>query len=477
MLILEHIHNHSKLHPTKMAITSYDGSLTYEELWNYIELTASYAKRYNLKKGDRVIVQNRQNVGFIILQLAMLYYGCAVCPVDEKASEDYIKKIANEINAKHLFLVKDYDITIDGIKNLTKYVEKISFSMPDDDMEADILYTTGTTGNPEGIVHTHRSHYATIENIIGILEINNINNLLLAAPLHHAFALRRIYANLVLGFHSIILKSIMPLKDFFTYLSKYDITAIVINPSAMSIILQYGKKYLAEYKNQLQYIEFSSSPLKKDVVDELINILPKTHQYNTYGSSEAATTLSIDMLIHNAKSGCIGKPTKHTKILILDNNGEEITGYGIENKGYLAVIGKSIMKCYVNKSKKQPHNNLYISKDIIYRDEEGFYYLVGRDDDIIITGGYKISPEEIEDIAVQYHGVTECACIAKPDKTAGHVPVLFIKINEGYIENDFYKYLSKYLESYMYPKEVRIIDEIPKTFNGKILRRTLKELL
>lgn len=478
MTILESIYNNYKNIPNEKAVTAFDGTVTYKQLWEYVQAFATYIEKYGLSQGDRVIIHNKQNVGFVIMQLGLLLYGLAVCPVSENATESDIEKTKKEIMAKRLFLDNEYDISLNGMQTLLKNTNIKNYTLPEENMEADVLYTTGTTGNPEGIIHTHKSHFATIENIIGILEINNVNNLLITTPLHHSFALRRLYANLVLGYHTIILYKLMPLTDFFLYLKKYSITSIVTNSSAMSIILHYGMKTLGEYADKIQYIEFSTSPLKKDIIEKLINILPHTHLYNTYGSSEAATTLCLDMAKYSSKIGCVGKPTRHTKILILDKNGNEINGYGIENKGYLAVVGKSIMKGYVKEESNKKFNpNLYISKDIAYKDEEGFYYIVGRDDDIITTGGYKIAPEEVEDIASKYAGIEECACVGKPDKTAGQVPVLFITTNEQYNENDFYKFLSSNIETYKYPKEIRIIDEIPKTFNGKILRRQLRGIL
>ncbi len=478
MTILESIYNNYKNRPNEKAITANDGTLTYKQLWENLELFATYIERYGLIKGDRVIIQNKQNIGFVIMQLGLLLYGLAVCPVGENATLDDIEKITKEINAKKSFLDNEYDISLHGVETLLLNTNRKEHEFPEENMEADVLYTTGTTGSPEGIIHTHRTHFATIENIIGILEIDKENNLLITTPLHHSFALRRLYANLVLGYHTIILYKLMPLSNFFTYLKLYNITSIVTNPSAMNIILKYGIDYLGEYAAQLNYIEFSSSPLKDNIVEKLIQILPNTHLYNTYGSSEAATTLCLDMAKYRTKTGCIGKPTRHTKILILDQNGNEIIECGIDNKGYIAVVGKSIMKGYVKEESNIKFNPyMYISKDIGYKDEEGFYYLVGRDDDIITVGGYKVAPEEVEDIALKYSGIKECACVGKLDKIAGQVPVLFIIINNKYNENELYKFLSSNLEPYKCPKEIRVIDEIPKTFNGKILRRKLKEML
>ena len=138
------------------------------------------------------------------------------------------------------------------------------------------------------------------------------------------------------------------------------------------------------------------------------------------------------------------------------------------------------MKGYLNNkinSHKVLSKGYYITQDIVYKDSKNFYYLLGRQSDIIPIGGLKVAPDEIEDVIKKCKGITDCACIGKDNELAGQVPVLFITINSEYDSKELYKFIKDKLEPYKCPKEIRIIDEIPKTFNGKILRRKLKEML
>ena len=122
-------------------------------------------------------------------------------------------------------------------------------------------------------------------------------------------------------------------------------------------------------------------------------------------------------------------------------------------------------------------NGYYITQDIVYKDEDNFFHLLGRQSDIISIGGLKIAPDEIEDIIKQYPGIVDCACVGKNNDIAGQVPVLFIVVNDKYNGAGMHDFIKVNLEPYKSPKEIHIIEEIPKTFNGKTLRRKLKEML
>ena len=151
-----------------------------------------------------------------------------------------------------------------------------------------------------------------------------------------------------------------------------------------------------------------------------------------------------------------------------------------DNPGLLAVCGAMNMKEYLKAPKltQQTMCNGYIyTNDLGYIDEEGFVYVLGRMDDVINYNGIKIAPEEIESVVRGYFGVTDCACIPVEDAVCGQVPKIFVSVTKEscFDTTGLLKYLSKHVESNKLPKKVEIIDKIPRTANGKILRRELKE--
>lgn len=481
MTIIKALYENSIKFPDRLAVACSDGDLSYKELWEYVNKFASYLKKQGLKNGDAVVIQGVQNAAFIVILYGTLLSGGVVVPVDKNIKHDNMSDIINSTKSTIVFsneTLSDYSLS--AILKLISDISLCEHTFPDEDDISDILYTTGTTGTPEGIIHTNKSHYATVENIFSTIKMPEHNTALIAAPLNHSFALRRFYANTVHGSSIIIIDNIMPLVHFFSILDKYNVTSIAMNPSALAIILKGSGNKIAGYYNQLNYIEFSSSPLKIDLLKEIINMLPNTKMYNIYGSTEAGCMTGYDNAEYLEQTGNIGHANINSDIYILDDDYNIIYGFGKDNAGFLAVKGPIVMQGYLNNKRnteKVLKNGYYITQDIVYKDKDNFYHLVGRQSDIISIGGLKVAPDEIEDVIKNYPGITDCACVGKNDNIAGQVPVLFITVNEEYNGAEIYKFIKDKLEPYKCPKDIRIIEEIPKTFNGKILRRKLREML
>lgn len=478
MTIIKALYENSIKYPDRLAVSCSDGDITYKELWEYVNKVAAYLKNQGLNEGDAIVIQGMQNTAFVIILFGTLLSGCVVVPVDKNIKHNNLTDIINMTKATKIFsqdTLENYNLS--GVLALISDIPLSEHIFPDENSVSDILYTTGTTGTPEGIIHTNKSHYATVENIFSTIKMPAHNITLIAAPLNHAFALRRFYANIVHGSTVVIVENIMPLVHFFGLIEKYKVTSIAMNPSALAIILKGSGNKISAYKNQLDYIEFSSSPLKIDLLKEVISMLPNTKMYNIYGSTEAGCMTGYDNAKYLEQTGNIGYANVNSDIYILDDKYNIIYGYGKDNAGFLAVKGPIVMQGYINNqenTEKVLKNGYYITQDIVYKDEDNFFHLLGRQSDIISIGGLKVAPDEVEDIIRKYPGIIECACVGKNDSIAGQVPVLFITVNDEYNGAEIYDFIKDKLEPYKCPKEIHIIDEIPKTFNGKIIRKDLR---
>lgn len=481
MTIIKALYENSIKYPDRLAVSCSDGDISYKELWEYVNKFASYLKNQGLTTGDTVVIQGMQNTAFVIILFGTLLSGGVVVPVDKNITSNNLAEIVKSTKSKFIFSKETFiNYTLSGVLYIISTISIVEHIFPAEENISDILYTTGTTGTPEGIIHTNKSHYATVENIFSTIKMPDNNIALIAAPLNHSFALRRFYANIVHGSSVILIENIMPLAHFFGLLEKYKVTSIAMNPSALAIILKGSGSKISNYKKQLDYIEFSSSPLKIDLLKEIISMLPNTKMYNIYGSTEAGCMTGYDNAQYLEQTGNIGYANVNSDIYILDENYNIIYGYGKDNAGFLAVKGPIIMQGYLNNQKnteKVIKNGYYITQDIVYKDEDNFFHLLGRQSDIISIGGLKIAPDEIEDIIKHYPGIVDCACIGKNNDIAGQIPVLFIVVNDKYNGAGIHDFIKVNLEPYKSPKEIHIIEEIPKTFNGKTLRRKLKEML
>lgn len=478
MTIIEKIIKNANEIGNRYAIISDFHKVTYKELVSSIHYIANDLCNKGLSKEDTVIIENTQNVAYIILLLGIHLAGGTIVPIDKTTSLIDVDRIKKETNAKFIYNKDNINaININEIKNFQHNDSRYNF---DPKNISDILFTTGTTGTPVGIIHTHISHYATAENILSCIDMKKENTTIITAPLNHSYALRRFYANMINGSTVVISEKIFPLDTIFQIIENYGVTSLAMNPSAFAILIKFISEKNIKLIQQLDYIELGGSVANYNDIEKFINISPKTKIYNIYGSTEAGTMTGYEVTSHLDKINSIGTPNINSQILILDENYNEITGCGVDNQGFLAIKSPIIMKGYLNDDKLTATvliGDKYITKDVVYRDNEGFYYFLGRQSDIISIGGIKVAPEEIENVAKMYNGVIDCGCVGKNDNIAGQIPVLFLKVSSKYNKDNFYNHLKNHLELYKFPKDIRIVDEIPRTFNGKLIRNKLRELI
>ena len=179
------------------------------------------------------------------------------------------------------------------------------------------------------------------------------------------------------------------------------------------------------------------------------------------------------------KSGCIGKPTFNAKIFAVDENRREVKT-SREKTGLLASFGKMNMQGYWKDEEETAAalcDGVVYTNDEIYFDEDGDIILLGRRGDVINVAGNKVSPEEIENAAKKIEGVADCGCVPAEDELKGSVPKLFVEMKPGFSFDAVFirERLAGSLEPYKVPKYIVEIDKIPRTFNGKLIRRKLTQ--
>ena len=342
------------------------------------------------------------------------------------------------------------------------------------------IFTTGTTGKEKGIVLSYKNVSVTAESVMCGLKMKKDNIELVTSPLNHAHGLRRYYGNMYNGSTVIIQRSIMDIRSFFANIEEYKVTAIAIVPAALTTVLRLSGNKLSEYSEQIRYIQIGSAPVLEDIVKQLSILLPKTSIYNFYGSSEGGCICVYDLNCENLKIHSIGKPINKTKVIIVDDEHNEIKS-SKENTGFIATIGEMNMLGYwkdKEETKKVLINGIVYSNDVAFIDEDGDIILLGRRGDVINVGGNKVSPEEIENAAKKIEGVIDCVCIPIKDKAKGNVPKLFVQLdsNKEFNPIEIRKFLATKLENYKVPAIIEQIKEVPRSFNGKLLRRKLQDL-
>lgn len=512
--IVEALKINAEKTPDKLCVGDKKNQVTYKEFWSMVKKAAVYLQEKGVQKGDMVVIRGAQKVEFLLGVFGVQLAGGAVCPLEKAIKDDRIMEImnfvdsniylaekpvknttVNNISLKEMFKVvqnneavtpnentdNSENVVLNESSDSSEAVNSKEFSLPASDDLSEILFTTGTTGKSKGIEVTFGCNIAIAQNVIDSVGMEKDEIELITTPINHSLAIRRSYGAIYNGSSIVLTDGIKFVEDFFKLLDRYKITAITFVPAILEQVLKFAKDRFATYDNQFHYIQLGSAPLSETNKEILTKMFPTTRLYNTYGATESGCTVILEFSKYGHKKKCIGRTTVNTEILFVDDR-RNIVEASLEKPGILAFKGKMNMRSYYKEpeitKEVMDEKGVVYTNDLGYLGEDGLVYLLGRQGDVINMGGIKIAPTEIEEVAMKHEMIKDCACIPIKDEITGEAPKLFVTLNEGYQldQKELSKYLLSKLESLKVPKTFEVIDEIPRTFNGKIIRKQLKAL-
>ncbi len=483
--IIEAIFKNSENTPEKLCLADDGGSVTYKEYKDIILKYAACLVNIGIKAGDKVVVEACQTVDYLAIMHALQVIDGIFVPVEHNCAAAKIKSFGDTSSAKTVIACKENDFggipcyTFDFLKEKEMLSEAFTVTkLPEKDAVCEILFSTGTTGKEKGIVLTHKNNIALAKNVMYGVEMEKDNVEMIPSPMNHSHGLRRYYANMYNGSSVVLLGSVMDVLRFFNNIDKYGVNSMDLVPAALSVILKLSKTKLSDYKDKIRYIQLGSAPLPEGDKEKICGLLPSTRLYNFYGSTESGCTCIYNFNTSEVKQKCIGKPTHCTELIFVDDERNPIESSS-ENPGLIATKGDMNMSCYYKdeeETKKALCDNIVYSNDIGYFDDDGDVILLGRKTDIINVAGKKVSPQEIEDETIKMDGILDCACIPVDDAVKGQVPKLFVKTKteSSFDPVKIRAFLQNRMEPFKVPQYIEYIPEIPRSFNGKILRKELK---
>ena len=461
-----------------------DAKVTYGQAWNDVRRMAGcMAEAHGIGRGDGVVVRCAQSVAYLEVILACNLLNAVFVPVEDKASEERVNDIVSETGAKLYVSIVPEAVAVPNVlyEDLTGCERAIErFEFPEAADVSEILYTTGTTGKSKGIVITHGANIALAQNVMYGVHMRPHNVEMIPLVMSHSHGLRTFYANLYNGGAVVLTNGVLKVKALFRMLDEYGVNSMDLSPSAAQFLIKLAKDAFWEKARRFDYIEIGTAALPEDLKAQLVENLPGVHLYNFYGSTESGRSCVLDFSVAPDKKKCIGKPSRNSEIVFTDENRKPKVATP-EDPGLLASRGPMNMNGYLGNEELTRSiliDGFVCTNDLGYFDEEGYAYVVGRQDDVINFAGIKISPTEIEDVVLQYSGVAEAACVGKEDATAGQIPKLYVVAKEasGFDMDEFWAYLNARIDRAKLPKGVELIDELPRTYNGKVNRKELAKL-
>lgn len=411
--------------------------------------------------------------------------GVVTLPIAPDTNNKRFGLIYSKMNPKLVIgfssdIIKCESTSLKEFENIMLQSDNIEYNYPKLDILADIIFTTGTTGEPKGVQLSHRNIAAAARNINGFIGNSKEDVEMLALPISHSFGLGRLRCALSNGQTVVILGSFANMKRFFRFAEEYKVTGFGMVPASWAMIKKLSGTKIAELSNQLNYIEIGSAPMPLDDKKLLIDILPQTRICMHYGLTEASRSAFIEFHLEKDKLNTVGKQTPGMIIEIRDDEGNLVSN-GTE--GEICVKGDCVTRGYYNLPEINENSfwdDFFRTGDWGIRSEDGYIKLCSRKKELINVGGKKVSPIEVEEVLKELDFIEECVCIAMPDPEGvlGEVVKAFVVPHnpEKIDKNEINKYLSNYLEGYKLPYEYEVIEEVPKTSSGKIQRLFLKNM-
>ncbi len=347
---------------------------------------------------------------------------------------------------------------------------------------ATLIYTSGSTGEPKGVMSSHRNMVSAARSIIQYLGNNKEDRVLNVLPLSFDYGLYQVIMVFMFGGTVVLENNFQYPNLILETIQKEKVTGFPIVPTIAALLLRMQDLRRHDLVS-LKYITNTGAALPVEHIRRLRQILPNVRIYSMFGLTECKRVCYLPPEEIDRRPSSVGVPMPNCEVFVVDEKGEEVLPGEV---GELVVRGANVTRGYWNapeltasvfRAGRIPGETLLHTGDLFKRDEEGFLYFLGRKDDQIKTKGERVGPKEVENALCRMEGVSEAAVVGVPDEILGNAIRAYVVKSAGVSisEKDVLKFCSDCLESFMVPKQVIFRTELPKTPNGKVDKKALKE--
>jgi acyl-CoA synthetase (AMP-forming)/AMP-acid ligase II len=484
--------------PQRTAVVDGARSIDYGQFWRQAQAFAEHLGNQGLAKGDRLALLLPNRIEAAVACYGGWLAGAVVVPLNVQARERDFAPWLRHSGARHVVYEqghRDAELALEQIRyggSLTVLAEAqpllppfagIEEAAPEvrtiqDNDTALILYTSGTTGAPKGVMLSHANLAANAEAVVAYLELGPEDRVLSVLPFYYAYGASVLHTHLISGACVVLAPNLLFPHLVLQSLSQERATGFSGVPSTYALLLQHTA--LGEYDfSSLRYLTQAGGAMSPQLTRRLRTALPHPRLFVMYGQTEATSRISwLPPEKLEEKLGSVGIPVQGMQWKILHEDGMPA---GTGESGEVWVQGPNVMQGYWENAAATASvlaEGWLRTGDIGYLDEEGYLFLQGRRSDMIKTGAHRVHPTDVEEVIAEMPGVTEVAVVGVEDEILGQVIKAFVVASDlpPRAEDRIKAHCRARLAPYKIPKHVAFVDALPRTASGKVRRVQLMEL-
>ena len=484
------IHTHSlgraaRYYPERTALVSGGTRSTFRELHDRVASIAAALRRHGFGVGDRLAILLPNEPEYIELVYACAWLGVIAVPLNTRLSAIEIDHVLADASPRglirHSFLPAptvqlSWQLVLDQ-----EPLDVRSDSYPDVIYDPEtilaLVYTSGTTGRPKGVVLTHANVLANVHYFNYWMPYREGSVYLHAAPMFHILDLPFMFAAPAFGACQVTIPKFSP-GSFCETVERERVSRTVLVPTMINLLTQFSE--LKEHDlTSLEHLAYGGSPMAPELVQRTREVLPNLKLVQGYGLSETGFLTGLQDHEHTEdKLMSCGRTCPGIDVRVVDESGKEV---GAGHPGELVARGANVMRGYWNNPEQTTRafrDGLFRTGDVGYQDADGYFYILDRLKDMIVTGGENVYSGEVEAVIYAHPAIREAAVFGIPDPQWGELVMACVVLKPGKAlsADDLITHCRRFLANYKIPRRVEFSEpELPKNGAGKILKRVLRE--
>jgi long-chain acyl-CoA synthetase len=479
-----------------VAVSHGNAALTYAGLRDAVARLAGGLLARNHRQGDRVGIFAENSPFFVKAYLGIIGAGLVAVPLPTDLTAEIFCKIVSDAGINEVFVSKRL------LNRVRPWSGKIGLRLIPENQEADfagnplwplaavdaardlaaLMFTSGSTGSPKGVMITHRNIECNSRDIIAYLGLDAGDRAMVVLPFHYCFGLSLLHTHLMAG-GSVVLNNEFKLfpESVLAEMQQTECTGFAGVPSTYQILLRNSRFRQMKFP-RLRWFQQAGGKLPNPCIREILDSFPATRFFLMYGQTEATARLSYLPPARLAdKLGSIGKGLPSTKLEVLHTDGVPVAP-GSKEVGEIVASGDNIAPGYWHdpeETGKFFRDGRLHTGDLARVDADGFIFIVEREREMIKSGGNRVSAKEVEDVIAEIPEVVEVAVVGAPHELLGECIKAFVSIahDADLAAQDVLAHCRKRLPASKIPEEIIFLGNLPHNGSGKVLKSKLKELL